>query len=591
MIHLLNWLDERLLREEEDNRAGFRLGIALALAYGLLPSIEALTLAFASPYTVQDDARQFLFWMQQWRDPALFANDPIAEYFRAVTPPGFKALHYALDTIGLTPFLANKLLVTPLFLATAGLAYRLAWSVRHIPAVAVAASWLTCFFLSLIDQSLLSAVPRAFAVPLLLWFLVALAERRLVQLALACLMQGLFYPPITLVTAGVLGFLLLRWQGFKPRLAFTKARILPLAIGCAAIIATLFPYAVSTGGYGPVISAAEAAAEPNFQTGGRSEFFLDGSLQTYLCGARAGFLPVEWGCGEAYRLGLDIAPALALILALFVVAVPIALAWQGVRAEGAGAMEFRRRAPIFFALLAAGLFWYAVAHAVLFDLHLPSRYSQHPLRATAWIACALLAGPALITACRRIAPRLTGATALLLAAAFFVLPIPLGPSPYANYVTGQHPELYHYLQSLPKTTRIASLTNEADNIPSLAGRSVLSAREYAIPYASGYMGPFRARTSAVIRAHYAASANSLVLYLKRDRPDYLLVDATAADGDAIERQWWHKDYPLEAKWAKGQIDYDKPFLYRVLETCEEFRSGDLMLIETECLLRRAPSWR
>ena len=114
--------------------------------------------------------------MKQWRDPGLFNNDPIAEYFKSVTPPGYAALHYILDKLGIEPFLANKLLVTPLFLLTAALAYKLAYSVRPITAVAIAGSWLTCFFLSLIDQSLLSATPRAFAVPLLLWFLLSVSQ-------------------------------------------------------------------------------------------------------------------------------------------------------------------------------------------------------------------------------------------------------------------------------------------------------------------------------------------------------------------------------------------------------------------------------
>ncbi|HAT36484.1 MAG TPA: hypothetical protein DCS82_12270, partial [Rhodospirillaceae bacterium] len=562
MTRLLAWLDTRLLNEGDQNHAGYRLGLFLALAYALVPSAEALTLAFAEPYTVQDDARQFLFWMAQWRDPALFAGDPIAKYFSTVTPPGFKALHYILDIFGLAPFVANKLLVMPLFLATAGLAYRLAWSIRPIAAVAVAASWFTCFFLSLIDQSLLSAVPRAFAVPLFLWFLVALLERRLIQLGLACLMQGIFYPPIALVTAGVLGFSLLRWRGLKAFFSFTKSRISPFIIGMTAIAATLIPYAFATGGYGPVMTGVEAAANPSLQSGGRSAFFLGSAMETYFCGARAGFLPVEWGCGEAYRQDLAIAPILALALMLFAVGVPAALAWQGLRAvDDATSASFYRRAPIFFAVLAAGGFWYFLAHIVLFDLHLPSRYTQHPLRAVAWVAAALLAGPALIAIGKKFAPRLTGLLAIILAGAFFILPLPLGPSPYANYVTGQHPELYRFLSKLRKDVRIASLTLEADNIPSLSARSILSAREYAIPYAKGYMTPLKTKTSAMIRAQYATSASSLLLFLKRYQPHYLLVDSTASDENAIERQWWNKDYPLEAKWAKGQIHQDEPFLF------------------------------
>ncbi|MCG8511622.1 MAG: hypothetical protein MI741_20600, partial [Rhodospirillales bacterium] len=42
----------------------------LALLFGSIPAIEAFLLWSTSPVPlVQDDARQFLFWMQRWSDP------------------------------------------------------------------------------------------------------------------------------------------------------------------------------------------------------------------------------------------------------------------------------------------------------------------------------------------------------------------------------------------------------------------------------------------------------------------------------------------------------------------------------------------
>ena len=50
--------------------------------------------AFLNPNTVQDDSRTFLFWMARFTDPALFQNDLIANYFEAVSPPGYTAMNW-----------------------------------------------------------------------------------------------------------------------------------------------------------------------------------------------------------------------------------------------------------------------------------------------------------------------------------------------------------------------------------------------------------------------------------------------------------------------------------------------------------------
>lgn len=567
------------------NRRAYITGLILALAYAALPSAEALNLAFAKPFTVQDDARQFLFWMQEWRDPTLFANDPIADYFRIVTPYGFKAMHWLLDLVGLAPFTANKLLPLPLFLATAYFSYRIAWTIYPVAAISIAASWLTCFFLSLIDQSLLSAVPRAFAAPFFLWFLHALMHQRPWATAAACALQGLFYPLIALVSAGVLCLSILRWRNGRPALALQNSTLMPVIAGLIAIFCALLPYLLNTGGYGPILNGAEASREAALQAGGRSAFFLGGFIEMYLCGARAGFLPVEWGCGEAFRLNLAFAPFLAGLLFIFAVGVPLVLA---IKALGRPS-ELDQRVSILFAVVLSGGLGYLTAHLLLFELHLPSRYTQHPLRATAWIAAALLAGPGLIKFGRAFArkgplrSRLIYVITIAAATAFFVLPLPLGPSPYANYVTGKHPRLYAYLRTTPQNITVASLSIETDNIPSFTGRAVHSAREYAIPYATGYMAPLKQKIKMLIRAQYATDRVPLIRYIKRHRPFYILVDRSAFVPNAIRTAWWAADYPDEANWVIDRLHSDTPYIIKMFSKCRVFASAPLILLDADCI--------
>ena len=582
----MSFLSERL-RElvNVDNRRAYVTGLILALGYATIPPAEALSLAFKSPFTVQDDARQFLFWMQQWRDPNAFVDDPIAEYFRTVTPYGFKAIYWLLNLLGLPPFTANKLLPLPLFLITAYYSYRITWTLYPVSAVSIAASWLTCFFLSLIDQSLLSATPRAFAVPLFLWFLFALMQKHPWATAAACALQGLFYPLIALVSAGILSMASFKWKNNRPELALRNTTLLPVLAGLIAIFCALLPYLLNTGGYGPIINSIEASRDPALQEGGRSAFFLNGLIETYLCGARAGFLPVEWGCGEAFRLNLAFAPLLASILLVFAIGTPIVLVFKATAID----VNLDQRVSILLVVVVSSVLGYLAAHFFLFELHLPSRYSQHPLRATSWIAAALLAGPGLIKLGKNFAnksllqSRSIKVITVTIATAFFILPLPLGPSPYANYVTGKHPQLYAYLRAAPKNISIASLAIEADNIPSFTARSVQGAREYAIPYATGYITPLKQKTKALIRAQYAANLAPLTQYIKHYRPSYILVNRSTFAPNAIKAQWWASDYPSEANWAVDQLHSATPYIIKMFSTCQAFNSAPLILLDANCI--------
>ena len=583
MTAFLIFAEKCLLHEDKKNTSSYIIGLCLALAFALVPALETLIISFERPYTIQDDARQFLFWMQQWRDPELFNKDPIAEYFKSVTPPGYAALHYVLDKLGIEPFLANKLLVPPLFILTAALAYNLAYSVRPITAVAIAASWLTCFFLSLIDQSLLSATPRAFAVPLLLWFLLSVSQNSSFQTAVSCLLQALFYPTIALVSAGVLVLLIFRWKHCERSVEINDKQIWPMLIGNVAIGFGLLPFILTSDSYGSIITAADAAALPAFQVGGRSAFFLDGFIETYICGARAGLLPVEWGCGEAFRQDLGFAPFLAFSLLVFTFSVPNMLWYFTNRTVGRKPGAFENRVQLFSLVLISSSCWFIAAHVLLFDLHLPSRYTQHALRATMWIAAALLMGPPLIAAGRKYAPKLFGSLAVLSALIFFILPLFLTVSPYANYISGQHPKLYEHVKQLPKDALIASLSIEADNIPSFSSRRVLSAREYAIPYSLPYINNLRTATKSLIYAQYGNSPNALIGFLDLYQPTHLLIDMRSKNAGFLKQQWWHNDYPAAAEWAIKNISSRLPFLFNLMQECKTVSSGPLILASTNCL--------
>src|SRR5512136_2221929 len=84
--------------------------LIFSLFFPVVFAIWGMCIGFGSPYVVQDDARQHVFWMARFLDPGLFPNDVIADYFQSVAPIGYKALYKGMALIGVDPSLFNKLL-------------------------------------------------------------------------------------------------------------------------------------------------------------------------------------------------------------------------------------------------------------------------------------------------------------------------------------------------------------------------------------------------------------------------------------------------------------------------------------------------
>lgn len=550
--------------------------LALGLLAAAIPGAKALVQAFAGPYVVQDDARQFVAWMARFEDPALFRGDLIADYFNTVTPYGFTALYWGAVQLGLDPMVFNKLLGPVLGLLTAIFAFRLA--VRLVPAPV--AGFLAAALLSIdvwLSDSLASGTPRAFVYPLFLAFLLAVVRRSVAGTVVAIALQGLFYPQITLVSAGVLVLRLLRWQG-GPRLSRGRADWLLLAAGLLAAAVTLAPFTLKTGAYGPALTLAEAKTLPGLQPGGRTYFFYDDLWHFYLCGAfRSGYLPKEWGCGTVIQTAPAMAAPYFVALAAAVWALPIWLWRRGLKG-----------AELLVCALVSSTVLFVAAHALLFELHLPSKYSQQPLRMITALALGAAFASVLTGVVKR--TRWRGAAvrcAALLVIGLLIFPLVYARIPNARYVESQYAAVYVFLEGQPKDSLVASLMKEADSLPAFSRMSVLVANEYMIPYSRGYARMFDERARALILAHYSPDPAPLKELIARYGVDLFLIDEKRFRVPDMKRSWWARHYPAAAKAALAVLARgEKPALKGFIESCSIFKAGGDTVLSAACILKQ-----
>ncbi len=548
---------------------------AISLAFSAYFANLAMHQAFASPFVVQDDARQHVFWMERFLDPQLFPDDLIADYFQSVAPTGYSAFYNLMAQLGINPMLLNKLLPMALGLITTTYCFLLCLRILPVPGAA--------FFSTLIlnqsiwmQDDLVSATPRAFLYPLFLAFLYYLVKDARVACLVVIALQGLFYPSTVFITAGVLVLWLISFEGRRPRFSRARRDYLFCAAGLAVVLCVLLFYAFKLRSVGPVITASEARALPEFLPGGRTSFFGYDFWRFWVTRKRSGLLPDPL---------LEDVPLYAALL------LPLVIHY---RRAFPLAQKITESLKVLPRIILTSLFMFVAAHVMLFRLHHPNRYTQHSLR----IVFAIAAGASLAIIldglfdwARRPSARalVRQAVAVMLTAIIIVLlvrfPRFVASFPDAKYRVGNAPALYEFFSHQPKDAMVASLAQEVRNIPTFSKRSTLVAREFALAYHTRYYSQMQERASDLIVAHYSPDLSTLQNFIRKYGITFLMVDRKAFGSHYIERDSWMQQYQPAAAEALDKIERGiVPALSRLMTTCAVFEDGEYVVLSSECIL-------
>jgi hypothetical protein len=515
--------------------------------------------------------------MRRFLDPELFPHDIIADYFQSSAPLGYTALYRLAALLGIDPFLFNKLLPLPLGLVATIYLFGISMRLLPVPAAAFVATLLLNQGLWAKDD-LVSATPRAFFYPLFLIFLYYLLRGSLVPCLLAIALQGLFYPSTVFLSVGVLMVRLLSWEHGRPRLSWDRRDYLFCVAGLAVTALVLGLFSFKTSGFGPVIGVSEAKLLPEFFHGGRAEFFKDSSWEFWVYGKRSGLRPYSIFSPRIVLFGLLL---------------PLLLSWPRISLRSAITREIRLLLDIL--IVSIGMF--VVAHLFLFKLYFPSRYTQYSPRivmalaagvALALIADALLRWASETTATRPSARRTVAVGVMgVIGIALVVAPKFEKGFPWPRYIVGGAPSLYEFFSRQPKDVVIASLSDEANNLPTFSRRSILVGREYALPYHMGYYAEIRRRIIDLIIAQYTADRRQLHQFVRKYHVDFFLLDREAFTSRYVaDPNGWLWQFQPAAADAVAQLKQGvTPALARLMPHCSIFQAGPMVVLDAACVLR------
>jgi len=561
------------------------LWLGLSLLFAALCGIGGLRQAFAEPYLVQDDARTFLFWMERFFDPGLFPNDLMADYFSAVSPPGYTAVHWVAAVVfGLDPFVLNKLLPIVLGLLMTVYAFCCCMELFPVPVAAFAAATILNESVWLSD-ALPSGTPRAFIYPFFLMLVFAILRRRAIGTLVALALLGLFYPQLLTVSLGTLLLCLARWRDGRPRP--TPDRRAYLVFGAAVLIALLLVgwATAQTARFGPVVTAAEAQQMAEFGQYGRTSYYLPDPWRFWVTGERPGMFP--YGMKP---------PLIWLGLCL-----PVVAAFRARLPTGA---YLSARSWLLAAVALASVGMFAVAHLFLFMFHLPSRYTQHSFR----IVMALAAGIVIAMTVDTVLAALDGRSDLpvlarrlpqaglgaIVLGALILYPVVFWLEgrqfPFPQYEAGRELGLYQFLDRQPKDALVASVSVQVDMLPTFARRSILTGFEYGIPYHLGYYSQIRQRSRDLIDAQYTLDRAVLREFVERYRVQFFLIHRMAYTPGYVAASRWIQEIQPEGDTALDIVySSERPVLARVAGRCEVFSSPRYVLVDARCAVAAASS--
>ena len=496
--------------------------------------------ALTSRWVVNPDTLAHTAWMRTFSDAELFPADPIIDYARGYQGLG-GSLVYRLAAPFLDPVHVGKLLPLLLFAIGGAIVFRLG---REMSGSAsgglLAAAWWACT--PLVLHKMAGGHSRAWALPLLAFFLDALHHRSAVRLGFSTLLGGILYPITVPLMAGTMTLGCWRRSpesrlGWRLRLPpkVLAAACLGLGLGAGWNLAER-----SVSSTNPMLDRlgdVTVAERPELGRRGYYPILPTPSLleeaAEILRQASAPLPPtlLRHGWSERDRLS-------TFSLSLLVV-FTCGVVWGG-----------RNRAlpPELIALCTSGALWYLVARAVMLDLFLPERYLRY-----SWLLAVPLVG-ALIThralSGRRPPHRLL-ATAALLLLMIWNLPTARGLG-FRDH--SEKALLFEHLEATPRDTLIAAHPYLADSIPLFARRSVFIDFQNSRPFESGWWNWVRRRNVALLEAYYARDLDDVCSFLDLWGVDRLVVDSLHFDPGHLR---------------KGKAVYFEPFRSRIAELTAE----------------------
>ncbi len=494
----------------------WKLSLLFVLVSALIVYCWAHHAALTNEYSINDDVRQQIFWMQQWQDPGLFPDDPLVRYARNYVPWGVKFLYYAASPL-MNPVQFSKIVSGLIFLVTAGFLFGLGRALKdNLTGILLACTLFLCAgFLDRISGGL----SRGFAFPLLTGYLFFMTVGNLWAAGTMIFVQSLFNPYIMvlcLVTHGLffaknyLPLLIRRprgdtWAGSDTGAGSESVRhafLVNIPVAAAAVLMALKYVVLQDTSFGDLVTWSDMAGKIEYTAAGRYGIVPVPSIFLELVRPFERILPFhEWG--------IPVSVIVAVFGSLgFIYSVRV---WR----RRPDMVPFARLGTFAY-LLSASVMMYVAAYVSLFRLFLPRRYMEYSFTI---FYCVLIAIGLRILIDTSVRKRLIAV--LIVSAAVVVGPVTLVNVGLFDY--SEHESLYRFFRTVPRSSLSAGPPDIMDNVVTFGRRSALVTYELSHTWYRTYWKMIKKRSFDFFRAYYASDPEEIRRFSRANNVDYLVV--------------------------------------------------------------------
>jgi hypothetical protein len=511
-----------------------------------------------SPWgVIQDDGRHFIAWLRQMGDPVLFPNDPIAEYFLALTPALYKALYTPAVWLGVDIVAWSMLVITPLSIG----AFMLAANSFIAHMQLGRAESILLILLILADtfyREVATGLPRGFGPTILFGALALFLSKKVFWLAIIMALGANMYPIAAIVAGGSVACTVALRMTIDRKIDMSAVAL----VAAAAIggIIGLTPFIISTAGFGDTISLAEARELPIFQPGGRTTFFREDWIETAFCSwSRSGVLPICTG-GPGWR-------PLVLTLAVLILSYPL------LRSRGMPNTFL----ILFAGICITGIVTIGLSYVFAFDAHLPGRYRKLTLQVIFLIVVML----GLTSALRWGAKRVGYAEQNIYRALIVVLMGAAVISTRNNTRLERDPAplISQALRELPPETVVAGISKYADSLPAFAGRITYFSYELSVPYKKLHYQLMEERANILAELYTGPIGPNWAVLVNKSGIDYFVIEKSDTQ---LTRQW-ARSFPALKKVPSRTVFDAHP---EIVSACTRASQNDLILVQVDCFVER-----
>ena len=147
--------------------------------------------------------------------------------------------------------------------------------------------------------------------------------------------------------------------------------------------------------------------------------------------------------------------------------------------------------------------------------------------------------------------------------------------------------IFEHIARSPKDSLVASLVTDInDNVPAFSQRSVLTGREFALPFHRDFYAEMREKAEGLVRSQYTTDPTTLKSFIETYGLDLWIINRDFTNPAYLDQQTWLLNSSMSptVKTAQAQLQQgSQPAIVSTIPNCSTFEKANLIVLDAQCI--------